>query len=443
MMPFDSPMIRSAIRTAALLLLAGPQSAQTENAPSVLEDPSFLVIVVDDIGTYDLYDDPSIETPALDTIRAGGATFLRAYVTSSMCSPSRTCLTGEYGRRHGIGRIIQPGSAGDLVAGTPTLATRLQTAGWRTCLVGKWHLSGGANYPLVSCPKLFGFDNWRALATFNLQVLTPMGSYWNWVRIDDGISTPTTEYATAAQADAAIEWWNENEGSAKFLWLAFNAPHSPYHDAPAPYYQGPLPVTTRDQYESAIEAIDNRIGHIVESIDLSNTYVFFWSDNGTGVGEFPPQQPGKLKQTMYEGGIRVPFFVTGPSVSPGGRRRLVSTVDLFQTILDLAGISGGTPDSLSFADELGRESTTATRTWVYAERFGPNFNPAQPNPMNKWRQRMVRRNDGWKLIVDESNFGADVTRELYDLQTDPLELTPRREPAIVAELQALLDSVFD
>jgi arylsulfatase B len=354
-----------------------------------------------------------------------------------MCSPSRTCLLGQYGRRFGIGRIILKTDANDL-APAPSLATALRSSGYSTAFVGKWHLSSGLNYDLNSAPGLFGFDSWRAVASHNPAATKVGGNYFDWGRIDDGIYTESLEYIPTAQAAAAVEWWNSTDGP-KFLWLSFTSAHEPLHVPPAELYSGPVPITPRDQFEAMVEALDNRIAFFLDSIDRASTFVFFFSDNGTpdDSAESPPQQLGKLKRTLYEGGIGTPFFVQGPTVRAGETRRLVSSVDLFATILDLASSEISSPDSISFADELAPRSSTTLRPWIFAERFGPNgWSSSLPFPNT--RERAISRADGWKLHVQEIS-GVEVSRELFDLVSDPDELAPVNSPAIEAELQTLLD----
>ena len=425
----------NSLATLALLL---PTTAVEPTVPApVHERPSFIIVVFDDMGKYDLEVDATIATPRIDAFRAASRVFERAYTQSSMCSPSRVALTGDLGRRHGIGRRIGKIELNDL-APTPTLASRLKSAGWSTCIAGKWHLSSGQNYDLATAPAMFGFDAARGVAAFNPQATKPGGSYFDWLRLDDGTFADSTEYMTAAQPAAAAEWWNETEGP-KFLWLGFSAAHDPFHEAPAPYYTGPPTTTTREQFESMVEAADDRFGAFLDSIALEHTYVFVWSDNGTpDKASEPPQVPGKLKRSMYEGGIGTPFYVQGPTVESGTTRRLVSMVDLYATIVDLANVRGGTPDSYSFADELGGVSTTfGERDWVFAERFSPNGFPA----VYASRERALVRRDGWKLILEEVN-GVEKSRELFHLPTDPLENTPLTNPSIESQLDAILSTAF-
>lgn len=439
-------MIFDAVKFAAVVVLAlilddfdPPPVSRLGPELAAGPRPSFLVVSMDCVGVYELLSDPSISTPTIDLLRAGSATFPRAHTSAPMCSPSRTCLTGDYGRRHGIGRIVTPNAPNDL-APTETLASVFSSAGYATAAVGKWHLSSGANYPVELAPGLFGFDNWRAIAAFNPAATKPGGTFFDWTRIDDGVASDSLEYMTAAQVEAAVEWIDETSGPF-FLWFSFSAAHDPQHEAPPPYYSGPPAITERDKFESSIEALDNRLAVLLAAVDLSSTYVVLWSDNGVpdSVAE-DPEQVGKLKQTLYQGGIQTPLFIAGPGIVPGPRRRLVSTVDFFPTLLDLAGVPGSTPDSRSFADTLGGIASTPRREALFAERFGPNFLGGTVPPPSAFtaRERAIVSAEGFKLLVEE-DLGIETFRALYNLQTDPLELTPLFDPVEESKLQALLD----
>jgi arylsulfatase A-like enzyme len=397
---------------------------------------SVLVIVLDDVGEYDL---EHVRTPHIDALEARSVSFPRAWTTSSMCSPSRTAMTGLYGHRVGIGRIVKKDEPNDLALGTDTLARRLDDAGYATCLVGKWHLSSGLNYDLDSAPGEFGFDAWRAMATHNLgaTLASVGGDFFRWGRVDDGAYSVETTYATTAQVDAALSWWNATDGP-KFLWLAFSAAHEPFH-VPPPHLTGELaPTDDRGKFEASIVAMDREIGRLLASIE-DEPVVFLWSDNGTpanavGAG----QDPSKVKMSLYEGGVATPLFVRVPGVEPKVSRRIVSTVDLYRTVLDLARQPAPANDSCSFADVLGGTATTPPRTWAFSERFGPNF-ASGTAPKYKSRSRQVTDGE-WKLLVEESK-GVETVRRLFHLPTDPTESFPVRNPAKEAELQALLDTV--
>lgn len=398
--------------------------------------PDIVMIVVDDVGEYDV---ANIQTPVFDQLASESIRFPNANVISSMCSPSRVSLTGRYGRRFGIGRIITKNEPVDLPSGTDTIATHLATVGYTSAHIGKWHLNSDINLVLDDAPGLMGFDNWRATATHNLAATTPGGNYENWGRVDDGVNTVTTQYTTEAQTDAAIDWWEQTE-SPRFMWVAYTAAHKPFHAPPQALlpdgYSIQSPATNRDLFEAATVVLDQEIGRLL-SATADDAIVFFWSDNGTpddAIGN--GQDPSKVKQSMYEGGIGTPFWVRLPNREIKGQtRRVVSSVDLFATALDLGGVIGVPEyDSISFADVLGYQSSTAIRTWNFAERYSPNgFGPYNT------RERMVR-DSRYKLIVEE-DAGVETFRALYDLAVDPDEEFPIFLPEKEAAMQAVMDGI--
>lgn len=437
----SNPIVLMTYKRAAFLipfLIAIPPFFPSRFAGSLAPEvpPDIVMIVVDDVGEYDV---ANIPTPVFDQLASESIRFPNANVTSSMCSPSRTAVTGRYGRRFGIGRIILKNDPVDIPSGTDTIATHLAAAGYTTAHIGKWHLNSSLNLVLKNAPGLMGFDNWRATATHNLAATTPGGNYENWGRVDDGVFSITTQYATEAQTDAAINWWEETTGP-RFMWVAYTASHKPFHTPPSSLlpagYTVPNPATSRDLFEAATVVLDAQIGRLI-SVVQDDAIVIFWSDNGTpddAVG--PGQDPAKVKQSMYEGGVGTPFWVRLPNVEiTGETRRVVSSVDLFATALDLAGVVVPVSfDSFSFADVLGYESSTDARTWNFAERFVPNgFGPYN------FRERMIR-DSRYKLIVEEV-AGVETFRGLFDLAVDPDEETPIFLPEKEAAMQAVMDGI--
>jgi len=435
---------------ALLLSVCGAvalEAFQFEPGPALPLRPLDVVLVdLDDVGTFDLEDDPTVATPNLDAFRASSARFARAYTTGPVCSASRvSALLGVYSRRQGIGRIIKKGDPNDVEQDAPTLADAFTRAGYRTCKVGKWHLSAGVEYPLEDAPELLGFEFARAVASHNLGATAGAGTYFSWGRIDDGVETVTTEYATAAQARAAREWWLEHEGEPRFLWLSFTAAHAPFHEAPAPYYTGPPTAGDgRLEFESMIEALDDRLGTVLEVLDPCTTLVVVSCDNGSAMPP-PPPVPVFAKAGapgVTELAIETPLYVRGPGIRPGARRQLVSVLDLWATLEELLGLPIPAPtDGVSFAGALVPWSSAPPREWLFAERFFPNYAPelGEPGPAGfNARERAIVRADGWKLRVDETG-GAEAFRGLFHLPSDPLELAPVDDPALELELQALLD----
>ena len=302
----------------------GPASTEVTAAP---EAPNIVVILVDDLGYVDAGFSGStvgytslVETPNLDGLAEEGVVFTDGYVTFSVCTPSRAgLLTGRYPSRFGVeGNIAY--NPFDEHLGLPveetTFPSYLQDAGYRTGAVGKWQL-GGAH---IFAPLQRGFDYFYGF-------LNGRHDYWqvDASRSGDdsliplaGNTSPAsfTGYLADALTDKAIEFIEEDSGEPFFLYLAYNAPHTPYQ-APAEL-KAKYAKFSRDKrtYLAMVDSLDQNVGRLLEALEQTgkrdNTIVFFLSDNG---GEEPadngPFREGK--SSFHEGGIRVPFVASWPA----------------------------------------------------------------------------------------------------------------------------------
>jgi arylsulfatase A-like enzyme len=185
--------------------------------------------------------------------------------------------------------------------------------------------------------------------------------------------------------------------------------------------------------KSMAEALDTELGRLLGAVDPA-TWVFFLGDNGTvGPASEPPFLPAHAKGTCFEGGLNVPFVVRGPGVAAGESAALVSAVDLFATICDLAGSPCPAEDSVSLLAHLLGDPTPPRAT-VYSERFSPNLSA----PPHAYRLRAIR-DARWKLIQETGE-----PDRFYDLESDPFErvdLWPPQgevEQAAYAALEAAL-----
>ena len=327
-------------------------------------------------------------------------------------------LTGRYGFRTGVGAYFRTGypalplnefALAEAFNAKPDLDYQLAS-------IGKWHLSDGLTDP--------NKQGW----TYHAGAMPgggALGNYFNWAKIVNGVRTNTTVYATTDQVDEALGAIRRaTAGGRPFMvWLGFNAPHAPYHVPPialhsqkslAPYAAG---LSPRPYYEAMIEAMDTEIGRLLAEVDLKTTTVIFVGDNGTpGAVIASPYSRARGKSTIYEGGIRVPLLIAGAGVAAPGRvvGSIVNSVDLYPTILELAGINastvvppGTTMDGISMVPYLTSPTAPALRTWVYSERFDLNSSD---------RYARAIRNATFKLIER-----ADGSREFYNLKTDPRE----------------------
>ncbi len=391
--------------------------------------PNFLVIVIDDASREEFAES---HMPNLQALAPFGRLFQNFY-TSTVCSPTRYQLQyGRYPFRAGIGKALGSGTSAGAVASELSVAEVLEAEGYSTGLFGKWHVNGGDS-PLAieEAPRIQGFQAWRAGSIGNI---TDGKSHHRWLRVDDGeFKDPETTYSSDAIFEAWEQWWVEEDAKPKFGVLSYLAPHSPFdHPDQGPLGSNPGPGVERANYEAALEHIDDQLLDIVSLVDLSDTFVFLLSDNGT-----PPQvsPPGGLeagyKTTPFEGGIHVRLMVWGPGVAAGVDPSLIQAADLSTTLMGLcsAGPCLGFEDSISFLPCLFQPGLPSARTHVFSQRFSPNApDPSEIGPLefNEWA---VIRDDGFKLChLKQQPIGIPGPStgslfRLYHLPTDPFEGT--------------------
>lgn len=415
----------------ALLLPCGVSAAAA--APDG-PPPNILLVLADDLGVdmVGVYDEgvAGPPTPTIDSLAARGVYFRNCWATT-MCSPSRaTIQTGRYSFRTGIGMIITQ-TAPDLSLDERILPEVLGTlpTPYACAAIGKWHLGNAAGGGPLH-PNLSGYPHF--VGTQENILATQGWSYYNWPKDVNGTVTPCTTYATTDNVDEALAWIAQAP-EPWFCYVAFNAPHNPWHEPPPSLHTRVLPpvdprVQPRPFYEAMVEALDTELGRLLAGLGpvLANTNVVFLADNGTPREVcLPPFMPNHAKLTIYEGGVNVPLVVAGPSVPVMGVEctALVNTTDLFATVLELAGgdlASLGVPrDSKSLVPYIAAPDTPSHRWWTYTEYFNPNG----PGPWIAGRSAI--RGERYKLV---RTLGGTQPDELYDLEADPFELTDRLAP---------------
>jgi arylsulfatase A-like enzyme len=352
-----------------------------------------------------------------------------------VCSPTRaTILTGKYGIRTGV---LWPGD--EISLAETSLQSFINTNVPNTynhAVIGKWHLAGRdqAKPGYIDNPNLMGIDYFAGL------IGGGVGDYFSWPLVENGQSSDSQDYTTTAFVDLTIDWIAGQQGPW-FAWLAFNAPHTPFHLPPLGLHdrdtlsadQAAIDADPRPYYLAMIEAMDREIGRLLASFSAetrANTVIIYIGDNGTPRQVIQGHVPGHGKGSVYEGGVAVPLIVSGRGVTRTGEREsaLVSSVDLFATIAALAGT--GTEefnDSKSFA-ELLSNATTGLREYAYTE-IKRDMDPF-------FRDDWAIRNDRYKLIQRLAS-----EQELYDLEADPFEqdnllANGSDVSVILAELQA-------
>lgn len=407
-------------REVAILLILLAACAPDSPAP-----PNIVYVMADDLGIGDVKcyggDRCKIATPAFDSLARDGMLFTDAHATASVCVPSRIAImTGRYAWR--FARPSESGPWGflnpQLPAGTFTIGSLLQEAGYRTGYVGKWHLgtlmqtTDGKNQglenvdyeqPLKIGPNDFGFD-YSFILPGSLDmypyVFAKQGRFQGEVTARKGWSAfnrvgPAAEdfedfkvldtFAGEAEAFIQRNADSARNGSPFFLYVALTAPHTP--TSPSPAFEG---TSELGLYGDFVEETDATLGRVLQALDrhglAENTLVIATSDHGAApyAGNIRKATPNLIREleklghyasgiyrgykfTVFEGGLRVPFVVRWPGEVQAGTRcdGLVGLNDLAATVAEVAGVELDTadaPDSVSIVPLLNDPESASPRT---------------------------------------------------------------------------------
>ena len=321
--------------------------------------PNVIVIISDDQGYADVgfHGSKEIFTPNIDRIANNGVIFSEGYVSYAVCSPSRAGLiTGRYQNRFGYTRNILLAPK-DSIMGLPlteqTLSDVLGKANYKTKAIGKWHL--GAHESLV--PERRGFDEFFGFIIgghryfpedLTLNDLTKarrqMDGYVTRI-YDNGKRIDTKKYLTEELSDNAVKFIEDNSDNPFFLYLSYNAPHTPLQATERDLERNKhIEVEKRRTYAAMVSSMDDGIGLILDKLEekkiTDNTIVIFFSDNG-GVEWYNFSDNGVLrgiKGDFFEGGIRVPFTMQWPKkIKPGiTYDKPIIALDVFATVASAA-----------------------------------------------------------------------------------------------------------
>jgi len=378
------------------------------DAPPSFDEPNILLIIADDLGLDAMsgYSEGSVKpsTPHLDELRLNGLKF-NNFWTNSVCSPTRaTILTGKYGYRNGVTSVTDEISMNE--TSLHSYISQNTNQKYSTALIGKWHLFGGRS---TMNPEEMGIGYFSGL------IGGGVSDYYSWPLYEDGTSNTETVYATSKFTDLAIDWIDA-QNQPWFLWLAYNAPHTPFHVPPAEMHsQGNLSNSESDidanplpYYLAAIEAMDYQIGRLLEGMDAdqrANTMVIFIGDNGTpGQVAQSPYSRMKAKGSLYQGGINNPMIVSGAGVSRSGEDdTFINSTDLFATIASVAGAGNADANDSKNFSSLFDEVHSDFRNFTYAEYKDDND--------DEW----CIRSGEYKLIISNNE------EEFYNITDDPYE----------------------
>jgi arylsulfatase A-like enzyme len=399
-----------AIKLLTALLLAPLATLHADQASR----PNIIVILADDMGYADAGFNgcKDIPTPHLDSIAKNGIRFSAGYVTAPQCAPSRAgLLMGVDQNRIGCENNNVTDIAG-LSEGT-TFADHMRAAGYRTGMVGKWHLGTNPGQQ----PLDRGFDEYFGFLRGSSWYLPQAGQKSIAQIIEGRKAVPVGGYLTDAFGERAVRFIAENQAKPFFLYLAFNAPHSPY-EAPAEEIAkfAHITDTKRRTYAAMVAIMDRNIGHVLEALKAAhveqNTLVVFLSDNGGPGDGYSNNTPLRgWKGETFEGGIRVPFVMQWPgTIKPGQTVDMpVSSLDLLPTSLAMAGRPIPAPlEGKSLLPALRGEAPFPTRSLPWRFVFGPAV------AKSPW----AIRDGNWKL---DQGSAASSEVQLFDLSQDASE----------------------
>lgn len=384
--------------------------------------PNIIYIMTDDMGYGDLsgYGRKDYSTPNLDKLASQGIKFVNAYSAGSLCTPTRAAfMTGRYPARTPVG-LIEPltGNKSDTTFGltpeVPSVATLMKAAGYKTALIGKWHLGSLPKHR----PVKNGFDYFFGFHSGASDYISHKGHGQKHDLYENDSLVYPEGYLTDLFSQKAIEFIKEKHSKPFFLAVTYNAPHWPWqgpndkpYDDSVDFRAGGSPSV----YAAMMKSLDDGVGSIMKALDdeqLSNkTIVIFTNDNG---GERYSNNGGlaKAKGTLWEGGIRVPAFVrwTGKINAGVITQQVAITMDWTATILAAGGakVHPDFPlDGLDLMPILIGKKTNVERTF-YWRTFQRN------------KQKAVR-NENWKYLQDEKG------EHLFDLVADPKESNDLKE----------------
>ena len=425
------------IRNIYLLGLCSllPQSTFAEGKPKQ-QKPNFIIILADDLGYGDIscYGNAKIKTPNLDLMAREGVRFLDFHSNGAVCSHTRaSLLTGKYQQRTGITGVITAKEHREvgLALSEVTLAEAFKKEGYVTGIFGKWHLGYDPKYNPVNQ----GFDEYIGYVSGNIDYQSHVDQEGNadWWKADK--LENEKGYSTDLISKNAIDFIERHQENPFFLYIAHEAPHSPYQNrgSVGDRYPGAKNGTdfstsgsekdVKTMYKDMVEILDESVGETFNTLKrlglFENTIVLFLSDNGAVSYGSNGILTG-FKGSVWEGGHRVPAIIQWPGHIKSGwiSQETVLSMDIFPTFLDLAGVKEfNKVDGVSIANHLLHQNSLAPRTvfWQHGNQYAV-------------------RNNKWKLVVS----GINKKPELYDIAVDVEEKNNVADdfPYIMNELQA-------
>lgn len=428
---------------ASIFLGKGCSTKRTSAKP-----PNFILIYADDLGYGDLssYGHPTIRTPNLDRMAGEGIRLTSFCATAAICTPSRVALlTGRYPIRTGVTNNFGPESQGGLPLNEILLPQVLNSKGYKTMAIGKWHLG---HDPIDYMPTNRGFDSFYGLPYSNdmfppwIKTDKPLELYQDTEPIEHPVDQTTL---TERYTEEAIQFIRSAKDSPFFLYLPHSMPHVPLYAS-----EQFLGSSRTGLYGDVIQTIDWSVGRILETLKEleidEHTMVIFTSDNGPwmnmpdrkiqgGTELWHAGSSGLLhgsKGSTYEGGMRVPCIIRWPGQIPAGQvsADMACTMDLYSTLIEAAGAQvpqDRVVDGKNILSFLKGSDTSPRQVFYY------------------WRGKQLRavRKGKWKFRLNYRNRRTRESDQLFDLDIDPGENynMADRHPEIAGEMLEMINEM--
>ena len=402
-----------------LILIFGCISILLSCSSKTDSKPNIIIILADDAGYSDFgfMGSDEIKTPNLDQLALDGVTFNNAYVSASVCSPSRAgLLTGMYQQRFGHECNLDSDVNNSFDPNQITIAEALKTEGYSTGLIGKWHLGDKKqNHPLNN-----GFDYfWGFISGARNYFYDPNEVNRNSIRnvVENYSQTNFDGYLTDVLGDKAISFIDKNYQSNNpfFLFLSFNAPHTPMHakkEVLEKFKDNPRKV-----YASMMWSMDEAIGNVIESLkenkQYDNTIIYFLSDNGAAMSNDASPFPFKgWKGNQYEGGIKTPMIMTWKNKIKSNTQfdGFISALDIFKTSLEVSNVNKDLmikADGKNIMNNLNNNIITNENLFWRKDKMAT---------VRSGNYKLIRLNDTSTVLYNiENNYFEDIDLKMKEL----------------------------
>jgi arylsulfatase A-like enzyme len=425
--------------------------------------PNVILIFSDDMGYSDLpkFGKSEIPTPNIDRLAKEGTLFTDAYVTAPICVASRMgLLSGQYQQRFGIYDNIYGQEKVRRFLDQTLLPAVFQGAGYRTAHVGKWHLAGNRLKQYEGgTPRDRGFDE-------SVGIRGGHADFWKGTPVfRNGKEFPAPEYLTDFWGTEACDFIDRCHAKPFFLYLAYNAVHSPMHALEADRAKFPnVQDENRRTYDGMLLAMDRSIGRVLDRLDkhgiADNTIVVFLNDNGGGGStglyaghsrNYANNKPlSGHKFDVLEGGVRVPMIIRWPKQAPAGKvyGEMVSSTDVYPTLVAAAGLQmpkGQPTDGVDLLPFINGKNSSKSHDWLCWQNRswfpGKKDGHGVPTPMV---HNSTIRKGNWKLVRYNEKMGSDVSPPAWRLYNLEKDIGEQNDVAVAySEVVSGLSSLFD